>query len=258
MAGLVPGAGSAPGHRRHRAARSPVRQAAGRRRTVPGERGPQARRRGRLVRLAGPARAHHRQPRRRHRPAQGRPAHPAHAGPDLGPGPRARSRGRHSARPAARPHRSAGSRAAVHRRPGVRGHRRRRRGPRHRAGAPGTVGHPHLWPTPGPHPPRPGCFPDRRLSRRAARADKRPGAIRHPDRGTAVCRRRVAGRAPRRPASWPASRPDQPSWTARDAALIRGTVPRCRRITPRPPDRHGLHRPARHPAVRPGPTYPGR
>ena len=41
MAGLVPGAGGAPGHRRHRAARGPVRPAAGRRGTVPGQRGPQ-------------------------------------------------------------------------------------------------------------------------------------------------------------------------------------------------------------------------
>ena len=257
MAGLVPGAGGAPGHRRHRPARGPVCQAAGCRRTLPGKRSPQARRRGGLVRLAGPPRAHHRQPRRRHRPAQGRPAHPAHAGPNPGPGPRARSRGRHRARPAARPHRSAGGCPAVHRRPGIRGHRRRRQRPRHRAGAPGATGHPHRWPAPQPQAPRPGCFPDRRLSRRTRRPDGHPAAVRHPYRGTAVRRRRVAGRAPPRRAGRPASRPDQPPGTARDAALIRGAVPRCRRVTPRPPERHGTRRPAHHPAVRPGPAHPG-
>ena len=252
MAGLVPGAGGAPGHRRHRLARGPVRPPAGRRRPVPGKRGPQAHRRGGLVRLAGPPRPHHRQPRRRHRPAQGSPAHPAHAGPNPGPGPRARSRGRHRARPARHPHRSASGGPAVHRRPGVRGHRCRRWRPRHRAGAPGAAGHPRQWPTPGPHAPRPGRLPDRRLSRRTGRPDGNPAAIRHPDRGTAVRRRRVAGHAPPRHSGWPASRPDQPPGTAHDAALICGTVPRCRRVTPRPPERHGPRRLAHHPAVRPG------
>ena len=142
MAGLVPGAGGAPGHRRHRAARGPVRPPAGRRRIVPGHRGPQARRRVGLVRLAGPARAHHRQPGRRDRPPPGRPGPPARARPDPGPGPRAPPRGRHRTRPAARPHRSAGGRPAAHRRPGLRGHRRRRRRPRHRTRTPGTPGHP--------------------------------------------------------------------------------------------------------------------
>ena len=48
-------------------------------------------------------------------------------------------------------------------------------------------------------------------------------------------------------------RPGQPPRTAHDAALIRGAVPRCRQAAPRPPERHGVRRPARHPAVRPGP-----
>src|ERR1700729_4344948 len=50
---------------------------------VAGLRGPQARRRVGLVRLAGPARAYRRQPGRRHRPAQDRPGGPAHAGRNL-------------------------------------------------------------------------------------------------------------------------------------------------------------------------------
>jgi hypothetical protein len=257
MAGLVPGARGAPGQRRHRAARGPVRPPAGRRGIVPGECGPQARRRVGLVRLAGPARAYRRQPGRQPRPAQGRPRQLAHADPYPGPGPRARSHRRHSTRPAARPHRGAGNCPAVHRRPGVRGHRRRRRGSRHRTGTPRAAGHPHQWPTPEPHAPRSGCFPDRRLSRRAPRPDRRPGAVRHPDRGTAIRRRRVAGRAPPRHAGGPAIRPDRPPRTARDAALIRGAVPRCRQVAPRSPERHGVRRPTRHPAVRPGPAHPG-
>ena len=108
-------------------------------------------------------------------------------------------------------------------------------------------------PAPEPRTPRPGCFPDRRLSRRAPRPDRRPGAVRHPDRGTAIHRRRMAGRAPPRHAGRPAIRPGQPPRTAHDAALIRGAVPRCRQAAPRPPERHGVRRPARHPAVRPGP-----
>ena len=192
-----------------------------------------------------------------HRPARGGPAHPAHAGPNPGPGPRARSRGRHRARPTARPQRGAGSCPAVHRRPGIRGHWCQRQRPRHGAGAPGTTGHPHRWPAPQPHAPRPGCFPYRRLSRRTGRPDGRPAAVRHPYRGTAVRRRRVAGRAPPRRAHWPAGRPDQPPGTARDAALICGAVPRCRRVAPRPPERYGTRRPAHHPAIRPGPAHPG-
>ena len=184
------------------------------------------------------------------------PGQLAHAGPYPRPGPHAHPRRRHRTRPAARPHRSAGSCPAIHRRPGVRGHRRRRRGPRHRTGTPGAAGHPRQRPAPEPHAPRPGCFPDRRLSRRAPRPDRRPGAVRHPDRGTAIRRRRMAGRAPPRHAGGPAIRPDQPPRTAHDAALIRGAVPRCRQVTPRPPERHGVRRPARHPAVRPGPAHP--
>ena len=257
MAGLVPGAGGAPGHRRHRAARGPVRPPAGRRGIVPGERGPQARRRVGLVRLAGPARAYRRQPGRRHCPAQGRPRQLARAGPYPEPGPRTHSRRRHRTRPAARPHRSAGGGPAVHRCPGVRGHRCRRRGSRHRTGTPRAAGHSHQWPAPEPRAPRPGCFPDRRLSRRALRPDDRPGAIRHPNRGTAVCRRRMAGRAPPRRAGGPALRPGQPPRTAHDAALIRSAVPRCRQAAPRSPERHGIRRSTRRPAVRPGPAHPG-
>ena len=87
-------------------------------------------------------------------------------------------------------------------------------------------------------------------------AVRRPGAVRHPDRGTAIRRRRVADRAPPRRAGRPASRPDQPPRTAHDAALIRGAVPRCRQVTPRSPERHGIRRPAHHPPVRPGPAHP--
>ena len=110
---------------------------------------------------------------------------------------------------------------------------------------------------PEPRTPRPGCFPDRRLSRRAPRPGRRPGAVRHPHRGTAVCRRRAAGRAPPRHAGRPARRPGQPPRTAHDAALIRGAVPRCRPVTPRSPERPGVRRTTHHPAVRPGPAHRG-
>ena len=256
MAGLVPGTTSAPGHRRHRAARGPVRQAAARRRTIPGEHGPQAHRRGRLVRLAGPSRAHHLQPRRRHPPARRPPPHHARTDPDPRPGPRPRLRGRHRPRSPARPHRGAGSRPAVHRRPGIRGNQRRRRGPRHRAGTPGAAGHPRPWPPSGPHAPWHSRFPDRRLPHRTGQPDRRPAAVRHPDRGTAVRPRRMADRAPPRRPGRPASRPGQPSRTAHDPALIRGALPRCRPAAPRPPERHGTRRPAHHPAIRPGPAHP--
>ena len=127
LADLVPGGGDRSGHRRHRAARGPVRPAATGRPIVPGQRGPQARRRVGLVWLAGPARAYQRQPGRRHRPAPGRAAPCARARPDPGAGPRACARGRSGDRPGARPHRSAGGPAAVHWRPAPRRHRCRRR-----------------------------------------------------------------------------------------------------------------------------------
>ena len=96
-----------------------------------------------LVCLAGPARAHRRQPgTARHRPSQARRGQPGHPGPDPRSGSKARPRGRHGSGPAAGPHLGAGRDAAVHWRPGLRGNRRRRRGPRHRAGPPGAAGHP--------------------------------------------------------------------------------------------------------------------
>ena len=128
-----------------------------------GQRGPQARRHLQLVRVAGPARAYHRQPRRRHRPAPPRPAHPRRPGPHPGPGPRAHPRGRHRARPAARPHRGTDRRPAVHRCPAQRGNRCRRRRPRHQRRAPGALGHPRRRPGDTachcPARPRPGSTP---------------------------------------------------------------------------------------------------
>ena len=69
--------------------------------------------------LAGPARAHCRQPRRRHHPARGGPDSPAHTSSCPGPGPRPCSRRRRSVRPAALPYRGAGGCPAIHRRPGL-------------------------------------------------------------------------------------------------------------------------------------------
>ena len=54
-----------------------------------------------------------------------------------------------------------------------------------------------------------------------ARPGRRPGAVRHQNRWTTVCRRRAAGRAPPRHPGRPAGRPGQPAGTARDTALIR-------------------------------------
>ena len=204
------------------------------RRAVPGQRGPQARRRVQLVRLAGPARAYPRQPGRRHRPAPGRPGRPARAGPNPGPGPQAPPRGRSGTRPPARPHRRAGGPAAVHRRPPQRDHRRRHQRPRHPSGTPGAVGHPRQRPPPGPAAARPGRRPDRRLPRRAARPARRPRAVRHRDRQTAVPRRRAAHRAPPRHPGRPARRPGQPPRTPHATAHIRHAVPAGRRIAQRP------------------------
>ena len=129
------------------------------------QRGPQARRHLQLVRLAGPARAHHREPRRRPRPAPPRPVRPARPGPHSGPGPRAHGRGRHRARRPARPQRGPDRRPAAHQRPAQRNNRRRRRRPRHQRRAPGAMGHPRQRPATGPAPARPGRGPDRRLPR---------------------------------------------------------------------------------------------
>ena len=52
-------------------------------------------------------------------------------------------------------------------------------------------------------------------------------------------------------------RSGQPPGTARDTTLLRGAVPRYRRVAPRPPERHGARRSTHHPAIRPGTAHPG-
>ena len=252
MAGLVPATGRAPGHRRHRPARGPVRQTAGPHRTIAGQRGPQARRHLKLVRLAGPARAYHRQPRRRHRPASPRPAHPRRPGPHPGPGPRAPPRGRHRARPAARPHRGADRRPAVHRCPPQRGNWCRRRRPRHQRRTPGALGHPRQRPAPGPATARPGRSPPRHLPRQPGRRGRRASAIHHPDRQAAIRRRRAPHPPPPRPPRRPARRPGPPPGTAHAPPVLHHAEP-SGRGAPRPPQPHAARRPTHHPAIRPRP-----
>jgi hypothetical protein len=252
MAGLVPATGSAPGHRRHRAARSPVRQTAGQHRTIAGQRRPQARRHLKLVRLAGPARAYHRQPRRRHRPASPRPAHPRRPGPHPGPGPRAHPRGRHRARPAARPHRGTDRRPAVHRCPPQRGNWCRRRRPRHQRRAPGAPGHPRRRPATRPATARPGRVPDRRLPRLPGRRGRRSSAIRDQDRQAAIRRRRTPDPAPPRHPGRAARRPGSPPGTADDPPVLYHAVSSGRGVR-RPPQQYAACRLMHHPAIRAGP-----
>ena len=72
-------------------------------------------------------------------------------------------------------------------------------------------------------------------------------AIRHPDRQTAVRRRRAPDPAPpRRPDANPARRPGPPPGTPHDPALLRRADPPNRVTTPRP-------HPTRHTATRPSP-----